>query len=204
MRQDSLFPNDGHDPGGKVRTILPAHIEGDAGLYGRHQEYRLWLYRQWTGLPIHYKSNTGCTRVDPLEPYLLWIGMNPSTADAHVNDPTITREIGFTMKFDYRCYYKCNVMDYRATHPLTLTLPDVVPVSDQNEYVIRSLAKEAAKIICCWGSVHRRLATFPRELTARLLLDGHEHKMFCLGRTMSGAPRHPLYLKSGTQLEKFP
>jgi hypothetical protein len=42
-----------------------------------------------------------------------------------------------------------------------------------------------------------------RDKSVRALLRGHRPAIFCLGKTKSGAPKHPLYIKSGTPLETF-
>ncbi len=64
-----------HDPGGKIKTKLPPNVRGDA-VFSPCGKYRCWLTRDWG--PVN-------------SPRVLWILMNPSTADAEHNDPTITR-----------------------------------------------------------------------------------------------------------------
>ncbi len=174
-----------HDPGGKVRSRMSADMQGAAEFYGEHQEYRLWLGRGW----------------GTCEPTALWIGCNPSTADATHNDPTITREIAFTKAFGCNAYVKCNVFDYRTTNPQGLVQSGVIPVSDKNCQIIRGFARRAHMIIMCYGIVPKSLAHMPDTLVAQLRSDGH--RLSCLGRTLFGHPRHPLYLKADTQLELF-
>ena len=70
-----------HDPGGKVRLVLPDGMRAGATFCGPSNCYRTLLWREWG---------------DEGAPYALWIGMNPSTADATVDDRTVRREIGFT------------------------------------------------------------------------------------------------------------
>jgi hypothetical protein len=95
-----------HDPKGKVRLTLQPGVDGSAE-FSECGRYRHWLKREW-----------GFRRfTDGREPYALWIGMNPSTAEANVDDPTIRREMGFTRRMGLDCYAKVNIMDYRATFP---------------------------------------------------------------------------------------
>ena len=74
---------------------------------------------------------------------MLWIGLNPSTADASFDDPTIGREIGFSMSWDCDAMVKCNIADYRATKPEALIAPNVEPCSRINLPMIRDIAKHA-------------------------------------------------------------
>jgi hypothetical protein len=177
-----------HDPGGKVRTGLPAGMVGDAEFYGERNQYRLWLYRDWAG----GEDNRG---------WPLWIGMNPSTADAHVNDPTISRIIAFSRSWGYEACYICNAMDYRATHPADLCQVGVVPCSDQNIENIVRLAKTAHEVILCYGLVPKILQKYPDAVVEALR--SNRINLQCMGRTATGHPRHPLYLRSDTLLEPF-
>jgi hypothetical protein len=177
-----------HDPGGKVSTPLPKGMRGGADFYGEREEYRLLLWRYWDE----------ATKDDP---FILWIGMNPSTATGEANDPTVTREINFSKEWGFKRYVKCNILDYRATHPTDLVKPFVVPRSDKNLETIRRLADAAEQIIVCYGVMHRPLQPYAFETVKALEADGH--RLFCMGTTLSGHPRHPLYLKADTKPEPF-
>lgn len=180
-----------HDPGGKVEIPLPPGMIGDAEFYGENDQYRPSLARSW--------NNAG----DRLR-VVMWIGMNPSTARGDVNDPTILREIGFSKALGFNDYIKCNVMDYRATNPKVLRSPGVNPRSDRNIPTILHYARMVEKIICASGvPPHKSLAHYAEETYAALREAGHGRKMFCLGRTLMGHPRHPLYLKADSALETF-
>src|SRR5262249_47056929 len=156
---------------------------------GANNEYRSWLLRKWS------------TSRYALEPYLLWVGMNPSTADANVNDPTISRIIRFTHGFFRNACVICNVMDYRATHPADLCRDGVVPCSDKNLGEIVRSAMNADRTILCYGVVPRSLQKYPDAVVAALRKQGIP--LWCLGKTTTGHPRHPLYLRSDTSVEPF-
>lgn len=176
-----------HDPGGKVRLAMLPGTRGNAG-FSECGRYRHWLSRNWQP-PGEMPPKA-----------LLFIGMNPSTAEADVDDPTIRREIEFSKRFGASAYVKVNVMDYRATSPKQLLAQGVNPCSDENREVIRRAAESAAKIIVCWGKLHRPLRRYADNTLG--ILRGRE--LWCLGKNADGSPRHPLYLPGATPLEKFP
>jgi hypothetical protein len=189
VSEATLFPEQPkHDPGGKVRIQLPNGMIGQAA-FSDCQRYRYWLSRSWGG-GVGYG------------PGVLWIGMNPSTADADVDDPTVRREIGFTQRWGFHTYMKCNVMDYRATSPKRLLEKGVLPSSPQNIPTIMRLAERADRIIVCYGVLPPKLQPYADDVVA--LLDGAGHEMWCLGFSRDGRfPKHPLYLKNDTQLIPF-
>ncbi len=181
-----------HDPGGKVMMNLDESVIGNAMFTGPGDCYRLWLTRQWHGRRAW----------ESLPPnFALWIGLNPSTANATHNDPTINREIDFSMGWDHDGLVKVNVCDFRSTKPEGLLAPGVVPRSPTNLAVIRSMAKEAKTIICAWGALDRRLVHFAIDVETALRADGHQ--LWALGLTANGSPRHPLYVKGDTPLVEF-
>ena len=165
-----------HDPGGKVRLALPLGMEGDAW-FSPCGRYRQLLTRRWGEGPA-----------------VLWIGMNPSTADAAVDDPTVRKEIGFTRRWGFSAYAKVNVMDYRATDPKDLRKPDVLPRSLRNASGLVEGLRDAALVICCWGALHPKL----RPHADFMLTNLRERRLplFCLGTNGDGSPKHPLYLRS--------
>lgn len=179
-----------HDPGGKSTFPLPDGMVGGAEYTGPRSCYRFLLWRRWN---IDYPL----TR---LKDYALFCGMNPSTARADVNDPTIVREIGFTKRFGLSTYVKVNILDYRATNPDDLLKVDG-PRSMENLPAIRNAAADADIIIMAYGVMHKSFEPEIRETVEMLRKDGRE--LWCLGRTKAGHPRHPLYLKSDTPLERF-
>lgn len=178
----TLFGETEHDPGGKVRTALPAGVTGDAW-FSECKQYRFALTRRWSAAPG----------------FVLWIGMNPSTATAEVDDPTMTRVRGFTDRLGYSGYVMTNVMDYRATNPKDLLC--VAPCSAMNLPTIMDYATTAGIVIAAWGAVDRRLRCYATRVEDMLNLAGVD--IFCLGTTKDGSPRHPLYLKGDTPLVMY-
>jgi hypothetical protein len=142
---------------------------------------------------------------------LVFCGLNPSTADPEKNDPTVTRELNFTHGFGYRRYVKINLLTGRATHPANLSLLDdaVGPRADEALRTAVKLAREEGRFVCAWGA----LPESPKALNVLLreradwtmaTLQLYRVHPWCLGVTMNGAPRHPLYLPKTAQLVPYP
>lgn len=176
-----------HDAGGKVRLSMVPGVTGNAE-FSPCGRYRLWLNRNWS---IRQFSDGRCG------PYALWIGMNPSVAEADVDDPTIRREIAFTRAMNFQVYVKVNVMDYRATDPKQLL--SVQPRSDRNIECIVSMAKDAGRVIACWGALPKKLQRYADDVVRAL----HGVDLYCMGKTANGSPRHPLYLAKDAKCERW-
>lgn len=176
-----------HDPGGKVRLALAPGVHGDA-VMSRDGRYRQ-LMRRWLGDAFPGR-------------YILFIGMNPSTADATVDDPTCAREWNFARREGFEAMIKANVGDFRATDPKALLRDDVVAVSPANLPAIRKAAAGADTVVLCHGKLNRALAPAGAQLVAALRKDGVALK--CFGTNGDGSPKHPLYLRSDTPLIDFP
>ncbi|HEU4641266.1 MAG TPA: DUF1643 domain-containing protein [Gemmatimonadaceae bacterium] len=119
-----------------------------------------------------------------------FIGLNPSTADEHEDDPTIRRCAGFARAWGYGGLVMLNLFGWRATDPREMRAV-VDPVGPGNDAVLREYASnpEVALLVAAWGSDGGYLT---RDRAVRNLLAGHD--LFTLGLTKSGKPRHPLYL----------
>lgn len=167
---------------GKLLHMLPG-VRGDAVL-SKNLKYRTVL-RRWWG------------RRDRFGPYALFVGMNPSTARADYDDPTIRREIFFTGRFHLTSYMKCNVMDYRTSYPAHLLKKGVKPCREINMDTIRDAAREAEVIVACWGKLPPALRSYAKVVERILLASGKP--VYCLGTNLDGSPKHPLYVPGDTQ-----
>ena len=177
-----------HDPGGKVKTKLKNDVRGLAHFCGPNDCYRTWLTRTW-----------GPT-IDPDDPppAPLFVGMNPSTADADHNDPTIKREIDFATRWGYQTLCKINIADYRATDPKSLakvTVPLAAPGWSHGKLKI---ARQADKVIMAFGKVPPVLLPDARFMV--MLFQAADIKMLCFTHNKDQSPRHSLYVKGDARL----
>ena len=103
-----------------------AVIEGD---------YRYLLWREW----------------DSLGKTVSFIMLNPSRADAEVNDPTITRCINFAKSWGYGRLEVVNLFAYRTPHPSLLKQAAAPIGRDNDRYIIESVEK-CDRVILAWGN----------------------------------------------------
>lgn len=127
--------------------------------------------------------------------YALFIGLNPSTATEHVDDPTIRREVDFCTRWGYGWLCKVNLFGFRATDPHDMKA-QIDPNGPENDDWIRRMADDADLIVVAWGNdgAHQSRARAVNEL-----LKPHTPRLVCLGITKTGEPRHPLYVSSLTE-----
>lgn len=135
--------------------------------------YRYTLEREWM---------TG-------EGTCLFVMLNPSTADASEDDPTIRRCIGFAQRWGYQRLTVGNLFAFRATDPRKLVqVKD--PGGPDNHLHLGRLAAEADRVVAAWGA-------FPaagQDYLAAVLSEV-DSDLVCLGTTKNGSPRHPLYVR---------
>ena len=149
--------------------------------------YRFRLWRFWGN-----RSNLA-----------LFIMLNPSTADALLDDPTIRRCIGFARAWEHGGVEVVNLFAWRVTHPDLLEPArragnDIV--GPQNDEVILAAARRARRVIVAWGAHAAARERGPRALVAlvRAAIPMHH-----LGLNGDGSPKHPLYLSKATTPEPF-
>ena len=139
--------------------------------------YRYRLNREWLGG----------------EGDILFIMLNPSTADEEKDDPTIRRCIGFARRWGFRRLWVGNLFALRATDPRELTRVADPVGPDNNEHLV-GMAVSAECIVAAWGAWG---ALRGRDEEIRQIIGGLEH----LGLTKEGHPRHPLYVRADTTRE---
>lgn len=121
--------------------------------------------------------------------------LNPSTADAELDDPTIRRCISFAKREGCTELTVVNLFAYRSTDPKQLYKVDD-PIGPQNDFYIKQAirAHDMGIVIAAWGA-HPIAINRAKEILAM----PEFADVLCLGTTKKGAPRHPLYVKSDAQ-----
>lgn len=160
-----------------LKGISPEEPSG--AVFSDCHRYRYALWRRW----------------DTRKPMVMFIGLNPSTADASVDDPTMRRCGGFARSWGYGGFYMTNLFAYKATRPQDLKAA-AHPIGPDNDQWITALAAQAERVVLAWG-VHGTLQG--RDKAVLGLLD----EAWCIGLSKHGHPRHPLYLKADLQPQPF-
>jgi hypothetical protein len=136
------------------------------------KKYRYQLSRLW----------------DEEKPKVLFIMLNPSTADADIDDPTIRRVVNFSKSWGYGGVFVGNLYAFRSTDPKALRHTDD-PLGPDNIQHIQSLIGLTERVIYAWGNEKKE----PEWL--RDLVD----TPYCIDISTKGIPKHPLYLKGELQ-----
>lgn len=136
--------------------------------------YRFILERRW---------DTGNTMP------LVWCMLNPSTADETQDDPTIRKCIGFSKRAGFSSLIVVNLCPWRATDPKALFAAQAagadVMALDENRAWLEGAARQGP-VVAAWG------ANFKPWMRPALEAGALPLKLWCLGLTKAGAPRHPL------------
>jgi hypothetical protein len=170
-------------------SLLPELDETDMLRTARLSEdgaYRFALHRIWG------KSSN----------LLTFIMLNPSTADALVDDPTIVRCVGFARDMGHDGIVVVNLYAYRATKPSDLWLAAMPTGGKQNDETLRKALSTAetngSPVIAAWG------ANAKPARVAWLLDQPGAHRLQALRVTKAGAPGHPLYLPASSRPLAWP
>lgn len=130
-------------------------------------------------------------------PRLGFVMLNPSTADAVRDDPTIRRCMGFARAWGFGGLLVANLFTLRTPDPRVLTrAPAAAWNAPDADAALSGLAARADLVVLAWGA-HRLVALRAAAATATLSHSGAS--LAVLGRTRDGHPRHPLYVPGATQ-----
>ncbi len=121
---------------------------------------------------------------------VLFVMLNPSTADESADDPTVRRCVSFASSWGYTGVQVGNLFAFRATDPGRLKVA-TDPIGPENDAWIVRQAQSAALIVAAWGTHGDYL---DRGSAVLALLRATGRPVYCLGVTRSGQPRHPLYV----------
>ncbi|MDP2061877.1 MAG: DUF1643 domain-containing protein [Phaeovulum sp.] len=170
--------------------ITRHHLKGDAAssaVYSDCERYRYLLTRVW----------------QPEAPRALYILLNPSTATEAQNDPTVERCERRARVLGYGGFRVANIFAFRATDPRAMRA-EADPIGPGNDAAIAESLGWAAGaddlILCAWGAHGAHLG---RGAAVGAMLGASGRRLFHLGLTRDGAPRHPLYIGYDRRPERW-
>jgi len=140
--------------------------------------------------------------------HVLFIGLNPSTADETEDDMTIKKCLGFAKLWGFKGIHMLNLYAFRATLPEDLVRAKA-PIhepgpSDKTTNLLAYYGQRCGKVVACWGSVakkHREALKWDERIAA--VFDLIDQPIYCLGKTGDGSPRHPSRIAYSTPLEVY-
>ena len=171
-----------------MKRLIEINHAGEYGMLlsdcGSYQ-YRVW--REW----------------DASRPALAFLMLNPSAADEHDEDPTLTRCFACAVANDFGRLEMVNLFPLRTTSPEELlTHPDPLGPRNAANVSILDVVDRAAMVICAWGS-HKTTAARAADVMQLLRITGMHARLFHLGLNKDGSPKHPLYIAANTQPNSF-
>ncbi|WP_201724570.1 DUF1643 domain-containing protein [Streptomyces antimycoticus] len=158
-------------------------LDGSVAVLDPTEQYRYWLTRTWADD----------------RPPALFVMLNPSTADALQDDQTIRRCTRFARDHGAGGIEVSNLFALRASKPSALVdHPD--PVGPHGNAALLYAAHRYRAAVLGWGS---HGALFQRSRFIARFLAARQVRLYCLGRTAAGQPRHPLYLPASAPLQSY-
>jgi len=122
------------------------------------------------------------------------IMLNPSIADDSKDDPTI-RKISTILKYNnYGGMIIYNLWPIISTDPSVLNSMTDAEKSFDNHPWLNSLEDQIHPIIFAWGVPGKKGNQYTDKVKGRA---------FCFGKNKDGSPKHPLYLKNETKIQRY-
>ena len=155
-----------------------------SALFSPDRRYRYKLSRIWA----------------PSKPRILFIGLNPSTADEVIDDATVRRCIGFAQSWGYGGIYMGNLFNLVSTNPAKLlTAQPIEHKPGEGLATLYDMVYDSALVVAAWGKLNQRLQERANTVTNIVAYMGCD-TLHCLRVNKDGSPKHPLYLRSDTKL----
>jgi hypothetical protein len=153
-------------------------FENNGAAFSPCKKYRYALWRIW----------------DDSKPKVMFIGLNPSTADANNDDPTIKRVRAITTNLGYGGFYMMNLFAIISPYPEVLkTCADPI---GQNDYWLTEIAAYIQTVVFAWGNFKEA-----EKRTKEVITKFPNAKALHINK--NGSPKHPLYCRADSQLVSF-
>lgn len=136
-------------------------------------------------------------------PSVTFVMINPSIADASIDDPTIRRCIGFAKREGCGSINVVNLCAFRATDPRDM-LRAKDPIGPDNEYFVMSAVYNSKITIAAWGTnAAAVIRVRPKVLDVVDIVRAGKNVVSLGALTKGGYPRHPLYVSGDAPLVSF-
>ncbi len=150
------------------------------------RRFRLALWRRWNNSPKNLDA-------------LLFIGLNPSTANVTKDDPTVVRLANFAKSWGFGGLFVGNLFSIVSADPAVLFLePSVELPGGPNDDALRRMRDLCSLVVVGWGDHGKFAGTRPAEVLALIGEPVH-----CFKVNRSGEPSHPLYLPGNSKPVRY-
>ena len=141
------------------------------------RRYRYWLHRD-----LSATGNEG----------LVFVMLNPSTANASEDDPTIRRCMDFGRRWGFRELTVVNLFALRAADSADLRRHGAEAIGERNDDMLHWVRRQATMVVAAWGNYGSHLN---RDAAVLPIIQ----PTMALRVTQQGCPAHPLYLPATAQ-----
>lgn len=155
-------------------TPLPKAIFSDDRMY------RYILTRTW----------------DTTKPYIIFVGLNPSTADETEDDNTIKKLVRYSKRWGYGGIIMTNIFAFRATQPKDMKKAEDPIGPDNDRYLCNIISSgQATTVVAMWGNhgVYKQRGERVKQLLNEMEFKGYIN-LKCFEISKQGQPKHPLFL----------
>ena len=132
-------------------------------------------------------------RIGASDRRLLFIMLNPGTADESHNDATIRRCIGFAERWNFGVMEVANLFAFRTSYVAELRAAKE-PIGPDNDKWISEALVAADRVILAWGN-H---GAYMQRSRCVMRMVSSVVQPYQLGLNKTGEPTHPLYLPAST------
>lgn len=153
-------------------STLSLFESGNGAEFSEDRRHRKKLWRIW----------------DESKPLIMFIGLNPSTANENDPDPTIRRVIDFARRWGYGGVYMMNLFTFVTPCPDQLCTDDN---AGENYNNLLAVSSKCCCVLFAWGQFN----TLGRDNIVKQMFPN----ALCLGKNKNGTPKHPLYMKAQTR-----
>jgi hypothetical protein len=134
---------------------------------------------------------------------VMWVGLNPSTADESQLDPTLRRIRGFSLAWGFTSFVMTNLFAFRSTQPEVMFAAGGSAVGPENDLWLVQTARSCELVVAAWGAGQLHGQFLVRAGRVRSMFNDLNLPLSCVGTTRDGFPRHPLYVAARTSLQPY-
>lgn len=136
-------------------------------------------------------------------PNVTWLMLNPSTADATKDDPTIRKVVGFSRRAGYGRALVVNLFAWRATDPKDVRANLADAEGHENYRAVIEASAISDAVVCAWGPKPWAYEQADNVLGWLAEHPSGPRRLLCIRTAKDGSPMHPLMQAYDLGLREF-